>query len=874
MRLLLSVFSFFLSLNLAAGVCTARVVEINEFLSKAGLSRCDSLPPDGTCIRITKGSEFLIDDISYFGESYGNLAASVVLRCGNSDVMPKTSRVVSVEKGVHSSLVIVSFKGADGCEYGRASLEVSHWPLEKAILVRLLSFKNTSGAACAFVKAELRSKAPFSGIELEEDRAEAGNRPQRAAWFSEDGRWIGGVSASAAFSGAVYAPGESVVSGLGSFVLVPDRRTTFIKPGETARWDDAWVLYRYACDGRYGWFDKTDRLPVYPKGDPLCIFASRRKVVTEIEGKKVISGDFEVKHSFLEPVVSPDVRSRIDESVVSSVRCIDLRKIGVNAGVVPVKEFLSYRADQDGEYWKDLPPMLFADGRMLRISRWPDKGWSMISEFLDSGRYTGRAFTDKVDEAAKTKKTLPAFRYSGNRPERWLKAPCVRLHGFWAYDWTDSIARVGKIDVKNKSITFSHNLHFGLLKKNPGAGRWRAVNLIEEITVPGEYAVDYENSKLYFLPPDGFSPSTRLTISAKTDPLLVLENLENVEFFGLVFQQTAGKGVVLKNCRNVVFRNCTFRNIRRKAVVIDNDCMDCVLTGCTFEDMETGVLDLCGGDRDQLKRGNNRVENCIFRRWSGMMASCSFAIFMSGCGNIIRNCTLSDAPTGAICSSAALCAVERNTFSNLSVSPDDTGGYYQGRNPFARGNELRHNIWKDIGSSRGQGSCAIYFDDGDCGNFVYGETFIRCGHPGRANFGTVFSHGGYANHVRNCVFIDCIRPLGSSPWNDGFWSDFIHSSVKSKKVDVFSPPFSLVWPSLKSICVDIEKEKRANYARNCVADGTPLIRTTVVPGEKKPGVIVGNWVTNDIQVVEKLVWAEADKEFRRRCELRASEGGF
>ena len=44
------------------------------------------------------------------------------------------------------------------------------------------------------------------------------------------------------------------------------------------------------------------------------------------------------------------------------------------------------------------------------------------------------------------------------------------------------------------------------------------------------------------------------------------------------------------------------------------------------------------------------------------------------------------------------------------------GAYYTGRNPSCRGNVLRYNYFADVGSDRGHGNSAIYFDDGDGGN--------------------------------------------------------------------------------------------------------------------------------------------------------------
>jgi hypothetical protein len=112
---------------------------------------------------------------------------------------------------------------------------------------------------------------------------------------------------------------------------------------------------------------------------------------------------------------------------------------------------------------------------------------------------------------------------------------------------------------------------------------------------------------------------------------------------------------------------------------------------------------------------------------------------------------------------------EYNVVRNVVTETDDAGALYKGRNPSCRGNVIRYNFWRDIGSPMGHGTAAVYFDDGDGGDTVLGNVFYRCGHPGRGSFGTVFSHGGHDNRAENNLFIECQRALGSAPRGDQLW---------------------------------------------------------------------------------------------------------
>jgi hypothetical protein len=103
----------------------------------------------------------------------------------------------------------------------------------------------------------------------------------------------------------------------------------------------------------------------------------------------------------------------------------------------------------------------------------------------------------------------------------------------------------------------------------------------------------------------------------------------------------------------------------------------------------------------------------------------------------------------------------------------------------------------------GHGNAAIYFDDGDGGDTVFGNVFVRCGEPGKGPFGTVFSHGGHGIQAENNVFIDCKRALGSAPWDDARWRDALKGGQDCfftekllQEVDIRKPPYTSRYPDL------------------------------------------------------------------------------
>jgi hypothetical protein len=111
---------------------------------------------------------------------------------------------------------------------------------------------------------------------------------------------------------------------------------------------------------------------------------------------------------------------------------------------------------------------------------------------------------------------------------------------------------------------------------------------------------------------------------------------------------------------------------------------------------------------------------------------------------------------------------------------DDAGALYKGRNPSARGNIVRYNLWRDIGSPMGHGTAAVYFDDGDGGDTVFGNIFVRCGYPGKGSFGTVFNHGGHDNIAENNIFVKLDRHLISSNLIDAQFPNYQRVIPKSQ----------------------------------------------------------------------------------------------
>ena len=537
------------------------------------------------------------------------------------------------------------------------------------------------------------------------------------------------------------------------------------------------------------------------------------------QGAVIWRGDPEGGTVVSQGVEIPLRKFRLQRDRTDGVKVIvaDLGEYGFSLGKSPNRE-MTY----------PLPiPEVYVDGTRMVPARWPNEGWATIDSIIDGGTKAGTGGAWEAISGRQTKSDEPPrggkFVSKDPRVRRWAKSRDVWLHGYWCFDWSESVIPVETIDAEHGVFTLKYPHCYGVRKGNPNARRWRAVNLYEELDVPGEFYVDREKQLLYLCPPAGFNPGSRVAfLDCRGRDLVRCEGVSNLVFRNIRFEEGYGSGAVLRDCERVAFDRCAFRNLRQRAVTMEG-CRNCVVRGASVHQTGAGGIVLGGGNRRTLEPGRNRAEDCVIRDFSVQRLVYAPAIALNGVGNVARNNEISSAPHMAVGIYGNDHVFELNVVSNVCTSSDDAGGLYKGRNPSCRGNVIRWNYWRDVGSPQGHGTAAIYFDDGDGGDHVVGNLFVNCGVPGKGSFGTIFSHGGYDNDVRNNIFVRCARPLGSAPWKQERWTQCLRSEFWLKRlkeeVDVTSETYLRHYPELNGFLGPHPDAQRWNHAsRNAFVD--------------------------------------------------------
>ena len=502
----------------------------------------------------------------------------------------------------------------------------------------------------------------------------------------------------------------------------------------------------------------------YPLTETLTLDAADSGVLWKGKGS-VITGGLTIPPGSAKPVTDWAILDRLLPEARGKVLEIDLRALGItDYGEVGPRGF--------AHPYMPAPVELFADGRPMMLSQWPKASEPGIpmGKVIDPGSNPG------------DRKTPPRggiFGFSTNRPARWTNADDVWITGFFNNGYADDMLKVASFDLTNSLLTTAQPHCYTFASGKPW-NTWKALNLLEEISLPGEYMVERKTGKLYFLPPEGRDPlSLRLEVSVLKDPLVSVAGATNVVFDGIDFSCSRGMGLYIEGGRGNVVRNATLHNLGTVAVCIGRlqpaagsdpkarfperftvnpgtDRNAGILNGverCRITDTGSGGVLLGGGNRPLLQSAGNFVSNCEIdhvNRWARTYRS---AVNIDGVGNVISHCLLHDFPGAIILLHGNNHLIEYNDIHHGVMAGDDMGAFYMGRDPTERGNVLRYNYWHDLGPTHH--SYCLYFDDcGGDGAFVFGNVFRKAG----LGAGTVFVNGGCDFRIENNIFIDCTNP--------------------------------------------------------------------------------------------------------------------
>jgi hypothetical protein len=536
-----------------------------------------------------------------------------------------------------------------------------------------------------------------------------------------------------------------------------------------------------------------------------------------------------VKLSDFQKVKDPAILDRLDPAARDHVVCISVK------GMRNIGPFPDVFTDHGGLL------EVFSGGKRLPLSRWPDgDAVTKMGKVLKNGSPTEGG---------------GAFQYKDKRPERWLNNDNVWLKGQWRVGWDDPAIKVASIEEKTTTITFAKGIHLGIGAKHSGKGGrrpgnqkepWFAINLLEEITLPGEWALDFSTGTLYLWPPK--TPDTTVRITQLGEPLIMVKGAKHLQFIGLTLEETVGDGIVLDEVEDCLVAGLTVRNLGARGIVANGYRV--IIQSNDVYDVGKGAVYISGGNRPKLTMSNNKVINNHLHHYGVLQNQYSAGIHVGPIGRmergesrdavgiLVAHNAVHHAPRDAILYNGNDNTYEYNEFYYCGYNTKDTGVFYSNLDWTMRGNVIRYNyIHNTIGG--------INPDDGASGNHAYGNIF-------RGNSTGVWIASGPDNVIEHNIFIKdkgAVFAIDARGLQRGYNAKNRHLMERLNQVNPGQEPWKSKYPELNGMLENKpELPWRTRFVGNlivCKQYKAPMIQLGRYQDNPEVLLMKDNYVTAD-----------------------------
>lgn len=496
------------------------------------------------------------------------------------------------------------------------------------------------------------------------------------------------------------------------------------------------------------------------------------------------TGGVTLDPSAFTPVTDAAILARIPEKARERVVQVDLRALGVGGFEKEMNPQGYCRPITYG------PMELFVDGRAMTIARYPNDGrigYRVIEQDTDLRQVHWEDIGPNWEPPVELKGGVIAL--ETERVRAWGQANDAWVYGHFWNGFADDNIKVAKFDPSSGQATLAFP-HLYRLGDGGGIRSIQVFNLLEELDTEEEYFIDRDSGILYFIP-NGSLDGSAIQLSHLTEPLVLMEDVSFVEFRGITFETGRDMGINIVGGKGNMIENCVVRNMGTVGIMVgqgvtgpdyavheyaggqnvsgyigniqshlyfdsawnNNPGKHHAITGCKIYGMGQGGVILGGGDRITLEKAENRVERTEITDYNRLVKMYRPGVYLTGTGNIVRNNHIHDAPGFAVYLYGNDHLIEYNEINNVVNRADDSGAFYMGRDPAARGNVIRYNYWHNIpgkdsyDGESSHGVMVVYLDDSASGTEVYGNVIKSSDRLG------VMINGGRDNIVKNNIII-------------------------------------------------------------------------------------------------------------------------
>lgn len=546
-----------------------------------------------------------------------------------------------------------------------------------------------------------------------------------------------------------------------------------------------------------------------------------------------------------------------------NIKVVDLAPYGITKDRIgKVCAFGQFNTAEKYDESGNLYCELFCDNERMTLSRYPNEGeYLKTGKIIDNGDskeiYTSKG-TEQVPGWEELKNprggTFEVDKSVADRVKSWKNSDDIWMFGYFQYDWADSTTPLKAVG--DNTLTTKYASVYGFKEGAP----FYFFNVFEELDAEGEWYIDRENLKLYFIPPADFN-GEEVTLSLEYDNLITINGANNVTFDGITFTGTRASAIKGEGS-DITVKNCKAENVGENAVELEGDRI--LIENNEISGTGKAGIKLTGGDRQTLRSSENKVINNLIHDWSQVYKTYQAAVDLKGVGAVCSHNEIYNSTHEAITYSGNNHIIEYNVIHDVCLESSDAGAIYSGRSWSYYGNEIRYNCIYNLGSGDFKPN-GIYFDDALSGQKAYGNLLLNI--PGNG----ILVGGGRDITVENNMIVNAATPIyyddraiESIKNKKGGW--FGHSKVPGeglwktlKEVDVNSPEWKEAFPELSELSDDFNNLDDPMFAANPAFSS---VRYNVIVNPMKKLGYTARTVRLYGDVSENLFYTFAEKPFK------------